>query len=454
MKANSFTWMCAGNGDRYVRGWNLHYAPITIRPNSSEEACWDTQHPSFDPCNVPLIMWSRWPYNLAEAYGTVYAKLWLTAKAGALPAELLPVLATPHGLRAPKHMATFLGGLFTRPLTTLAQLSARRVDSGCEDAGQAGAGLQQQQQQQTAAQGAEGSVGRVGRCFATAHLCKFRNRDVTSLVAAARDLQAHYAQQVAELLQSEAQATRSGGSGSGSTAASGHGSSHGASDTAWDGAGEGVLRVVFAVRPGMDARSLLNVEELLQQCNAWTPEVPAHLPTSTLPQGSGDDRSFGASDGAEGSENGARALRGAKPHVQRRLADPTVQEAANGHAGAMSGEPAGEHIARGPWSPAQDWPNAQASSMLLCTLWSFQLTCPAPHAFSLCSCCSQRPKPRPAAGRSLTCRDTEALALSQMRRPSVWVWPLGPAPGYGLHGPCRRAGVHPRRCLRQRLFHA
>ena len=72
----------------------------------SEEACSDLRAgpPDFDTCTVPLVLWTRWPYNLAEAFATVYARLQHAVEAGELArtGEVLPVLATPHGLRAPR----------------------------------------------------------------------------------------------------------------------------------------------------------------------------------------------------------------------------------------------------------------------------------------------------------------------------------------------------------------
>ena len=61
---------------------------------------------------MPLVLWTRWPYNLAEAFATVYARLQHAVEAGELarPGEVLPVLATPHGLRAPRYVHTSSGG--------------------------------------------------------------------------------------------------------------------------------------------------------------------------------------------------------------------------------------------------------------------------------------------------------------------------------------------------------
>jgi hypothetical protein len=93
-----------GNGDRYWVGQQLHYAPIVIRPNTSQEACPDMRAspPDFDTCTVPLVMWSRWPFNIVEAFGNVYARLHRAVSGGDVSKGLLPVLATPHGLKAPR----------------------------------------------------------------------------------------------------------------------------------------------------------------------------------------------------------------------------------------------------------------------------------------------------------------------------------------------------------------
>lgn len=77
-----------------------------IRPNTSEEACPDlrAEPPTFDTCTVPLVIWARWPYNLAEAFGVVYSRLLGSVDSGdiAETGVVQPVLATPHGLRAPR----------------------------------------------------------------------------------------------------------------------------------------------------------------------------------------------------------------------------------------------------------------------------------------------------------------------------------------------------------------
>lgn len=80
----------------------------------SEEACADLRAapPDFDACTVPLVLWTRWPYNLAEAFATVYARLLRAVAEGdvARPGEVLPVLATPHGLQAPRCVVHKGGG--------------------------------------------------------------------------------------------------------------------------------------------------------------------------------------------------------------------------------------------------------------------------------------------------------------------------------------------------------
>ena len=96
----------SGNGDKFVSGAHLRFPPVVIRPNTSEEACPDlrAEPPAFDACTVPMVIWARWPFNLGEAFGTVFARLLKAVDSGALHVtpDLLPVLAMPHGLRAPR----------------------------------------------------------------------------------------------------------------------------------------------------------------------------------------------------------------------------------------------------------------------------------------------------------------------------------------------------------------
>ncbi|GAX75880.1 hypothetical protein CEUSTIGMA_g3323.t1 [Chlamydomonas eustigma] len=226
-----------GNGDRYLTGQQLHYAPIVIRPNTSQEACSDMRAmpPDFDACTVPLVMWSRWPFNIVEAFGTVYARLQRAIAGGDVSEGLLPVLATPHGLRAPRHLELFLEALFPQPMITLADLSKRPQDGSCSSL-KAGTSTPTT------------SATTKNRCYRRVHLCRLRHRDETSPVKAARALAKHHAA---------------------AAAAAAQGSSAGLLDP-WNAADRNkVLRVVIASRLSTESRSLLNEGELLRQCNEW-----------------------------------------------------------------------------------------------------------------------------------------------------------------------------------------
>lgn len=233
-----------------------------------------------------------------------------------------------------RHLDLFMGALFERQLTTLAELSARR-GGGCDDdkpspkqaslsrrsvldaqqdarssafaspMGAPGKGLRlpgrllsssSSSSSVAAAAAADAALagepaGGVpgggaqaspagGRCFKRAHLCRLRARDEDSLVAAAHSLSRHYEADIRQATDAGPPDPWPDGSRSGSRAA---------------------MRVVFASRPGSDARSLLNEAELLAECNAWMP-----------PDGDGAD------DAKEGhhrrmAEGGASAGQGAMP---------------------------------------------------------------------------------------------------------------------------------------------
>ena len=54
----------AGNGDKFRLGDNLPLPPVVIRPNSSEEASPDLRNPQFSACTKPLVLYTRWPFNV------------------------------------------------------------------------------------------------------------------------------------------------------------------------------------------------------------------------------------------------------------------------------------------------------------------------------------------------------------------------------------------------------
>ena len=233
-----------------------------------------------------------------------------------------------------RHLDLFMGALFERKLTTLAELSARRgrcdddsplprkasrrsIQDAQEHVGSSftarpGEGLMLPARLLTSSSSstpaaadrddpaADSAAGRpqagpvAGRCFKRAHLCRLKARDEDALVAAAHSLSRHYdadIRQAAEAVGLPDPWPVRGGGGSGyktDSAQGGYGS----------GSGSGAaMHVVFATRPSTDARSLLNEAELLAECNAWAP----------APDDGGDTRG-----GRRIAESGASGL-GAMP---------------------------------------------------------------------------------------------------------------------------------------------
>ena len=174
-----------------------------------------------------------------------------------------------------RYLDIFMNSLFTRHVTTLAQLSDRRgaCRDGLEDArrslkeafpgsdplfptshdlegdviGQATSG--QLAAARSLSRDATAEVAGLGRCFRQVHLCKLKMRYDKRLVSAARGLSRHYRERIQEIAAAD--------------------------PGPWSASGSvGTLRVVFASRPDADSRSLLNEAELLSECNAWKAPSP------------------------------------------------------------------------------------------------------------------------------------------------------------------------------------
>eukprot|EP00798_Chlamydomonas_sp_ICE-L_P005068 gene5069-34863_t len=212
---------------------------VTIRSNTSEEVCDDMRStpPDFEQCIAPLVLWSRWPYNVAETYGALYMRLAHAVESGTMSANLAPVVATPHGLKIPHFTKIFLESVFNRLPISFADLSARMGCHGPPPSSSLSSGS------------SESLVAPPpsGRCFKQAHLCKLKTRDdAYGVVKAGRSLLKHFKGQI------EAKGAQVRGKGP------------------WSGADEHVMRVVFATRPGLSSRRLINEDDLVTQCNKWT----------------------------------------------------------------------------------------------------------------------------------------------------------------------------------------
>ena len=231
-----------GNGDKFITGHNLHYPPVVIRANTSEEASSDLLHPTFS-CQVPLVIWNRWPYNIAEAFGNTYARLLnslLVSKGlkslaeiddiseASFPSHFIPIMATPHGLKIPPYMHVFSKALFPgHPLMSLADMSSRSDPS--LNSGKSEENLE--------------------RCYQSMHLCRFQNRYDRGLVTAARLLANNLASDIKEAVMAAGL------------------------EKFWTGPSvDNAMKVIIASRPPDSAsRTVLNEEELLTECNAWKP---------------------------------------------------------------------------------------------------------------------------------------------------------------------------------------
>jgi hypothetical protein len=223
-----------GNGDRFKAGHSLFFPPVSIRPNNSMEACKDTQQPVFDTCIIPLVMWSNWIFNFGESLSLYYARLWASSVSNSLPRSFLPVLATPHGLSAPHYFNVFSKSLFDKDLVTLAQLSGRHISCAINNNNNN-----------------NNESMSLGRCFQVVHLCRLKKPGI-QIMAAAQDLVRFYQDAIQKALDDAPKHMKE----------------------IWSGAGPEVLRVVIALRPNRESRSLLNEEEIIAQCNSWIASEP------------------------------------------------------------------------------------------------------------------------------------------------------------------------------------
>eukprot|EP00798_Chlamydomonas_sp_ICE-L_P031667 gene31667-6868_t len=85
---------------------------ITIRRNTSFEASDDlsASPPSFDPCTTPLVVWTRYPYNMGETFSTLLTRLSHAIDSGMLSpvSAFAPIVATPHGMRLPTYTELYM----------------------------------------------------------------------------------------------------------------------------------------------------------------------------------------------------------------------------------------------------------------------------------------------------------------------------------------------------------
>eukprot|EP00798_Chlamydomonas_sp_ICE-L_P023260 gene23260-30488_t len=117
-----------GNGDKFHRGHNLPCSPVNIRANTSEEVCEGMRGtpPDFEQCIAPVVLWSRWPFNVGETYGELYMRLAHAVQNG-MSTDFAPVVATPHGLKIPTYTKIFLDSVFNRIPISLADMSAPQI---------------------------------------------------------------------------------------------------------------------------------------------------------------------------------------------------------------------------------------------------------------------------------------------------------------------------------------
>ncbi|KAL4439005.1 hypothetical protein ABPG77_006942 [Micractinium sp. CCAP 211/92] len=210
----SYTW--AGPDGRHA-GAPLRYAALAFRPAGALEASPDQQHPWFDTCFVPVVLWAPGAHSNEASLTHLAAQLWALQAAGAMSNASLLVLGTPPGERLRPALRYILQPFTVHPIITFAQLSARTPRA----------------------------FGQLGRCFDRAYLCAFNEppADPASAYEAMQAVAAHYRAGAA----SPAVITN---------------------PLRFD-AHQGVLKVLVEHGSG-PAGGLLNWEELVNQCNRYT----------------------------------------------------------------------------------------------------------------------------------------------------------------------------------------
>ncbi|EFJ42611.1 hypothetical protein VOLCADRAFT_97259 [Volvox carteri f. nagariensis] len=307
-----------GNGDKFLRGRGLPVPPVEIRANSSQEPSPDLQHPRFNSCVFPLVLWQsitsitfittinnnipltiilspsstspslsssyqrrpsnggkwrnrpRWMFNVGEVFEASYVRLYDEFMAGRVDPRMTLVMATPHGLRLPPFVSLFFNALFEPQVTTLADLSRRPVgcpsSSGCSSS--------------------SSQAIKVGSNDITTSNSSSTTSSTTSYSSSSRSLQSpprstsppageEYPVRCFEKLYMCKVKNRKD-SGGGHCAAGTHLLHHyhsrGQLPLVTDlfdaeGADRDTLKVVLASRPNATGRAILNEDELLYECN-------------------------------------------------------------------------------------------------------------------------------------------------------------------------------------------
>lgn len=86
----------AGPDGRHA-GTPLRYVPLAFRPAGALEASPDLQHPWFDTCFVPVVLWAPGAHSNEASLTHLAAQLWALQAAGAMSNASLLVLGTPPG---------------------------------------------------------------------------------------------------------------------------------------------------------------------------------------------------------------------------------------------------------------------------------------------------------------------------------------------------------------------
>ncbi|EFN56638.1 hypothetical protein CHLNCDRAFT_144434 [Chlorella variabilis] len=235
-----------GNNDRLRRSLSS-YEPLAYRFGSGAlEASPDLRQPLFSNCTVPVVMWTNWIHNFAEAFSHVAARVWALQDGGAMSRAATLVVGTPAGERLPDFLPTLL-----RPFTPH-PFSQRCGTSGGEEEPSPGAAAGRPASSSSAAAGGPANSSSAaaggpassgaGRCFQTAYLCAFLYGYYQADYGAAQAIFSHYQLQLPPL---PAEARFQGG--------------------------PEVLKVLINRRHG-PVRNLLNSAALVQACNdpaAW-----------------------------------------------------------------------------------------------------------------------------------------------------------------------------------------
>ncbi|KAL4448094.1 hypothetical protein ABPG75_005313 [Micractinium tetrahymenae] len=197
--------------------------PLLFWPLSDREPTPDLRHPQFDSSTVPLVLVAEWAENYGHTLGNSAA--WLQAHLHATPSNWASraalVVHTPLGLALPRHWQPLVGPLVPNsPVQTFADFSARLP---------------------TEPWGSDGC----SRCFADMLVCSADPEvQSTNVWQASQALVALNS----PLPPSPVEAAFAGCDGDNSC-----------------------LRVLFLTRsPKPFMRQVLNINELLKECNSWT----------------------------------------------------------------------------------------------------------------------------------------------------------------------------------------